>query len=59
MKERIYFKNPDMPLPENCVTEEQQQAFRYKYSEFGEYFMFELDMETLTGRLLPRNEWKQ
>ena len=59
MKERIYFKNPDMPTPENCDTEEKQEAFRDAYSEYGEYFMFELDLETLTGRLLPRSEWKE
>lgn len=55
MKTKIQFKEPDLELP--AMNEKQREKFNKEYSEFGEYYVFELDMETLTGRLLPRSEW--
>ena len=72
MKHQIQFKDPDLiydlinakhPLPEDedDITprlEKQREDFSEKYFEYGDYGVFEIDSETLTGRLLPRKEWK-
>ena len=55
MKTKIQFKEPDLEL--KPMTEDEREKFHEQYSEFGEYYVFELDTETLTGRLLPRSEW--
>jgi hypothetical protein len=72
MKVRIQFKDPDIifeivrakhpyPADEDDVTprmERDREAFAEKYFEYGDYGMIEIDTETLTGRVLPRKEWK-
>jgi hypothetical protein len=72
MKVRIHFKDPDViheileanhPLPddEEEITprmEKQREDFSKKYFEYGDYGRIEIDTETMTGRILPRKEWK-
>ncbi|WP_342617170.1 hypothetical protein [Rhodoferax sp. GW822-FHT02A01] len=71
-KVQIQFKDPDLiyeiiqarhPLPENedDITprmEKERQDFSRNYFEFGDYGVFEVDTETMAGRLLLREEWK-
>jgi len=57
MKNRIQFKQPDLELPRHW-TDEEKEEFRQKYSEFGEYYIIELNTKTLECRLLPKSEWK-
>ena len=72
MKVRINFKDPDAiyeilnakhPLPDNeeDITprmEKQRDEFCDKFFEYGDYGRIEIDTETMTGRLVPRKEWK-
>lgn len=72
MKMKIRFKDPDAiydflnakhPLPddEDDITprmEKEREDFSDQYFEYGDYGCIEIDSDTMTGRLLPRKEWK-
>ena len=59
-KIQVKIKNPDLLEFPYGASEAEQEAFHKlvgEYAEHGDYWRFELDTETLTGRLLPRKEW--
>lgn len=56
-KVTFYVKDPDVHC--EIKDEEARQKFCDEYSEFGEYFMIEIDLDTKQGRMLPRSEWKR
>jgi hypothetical protein len=58
-KQQIRFKNPDFQIPEYLgIDEDKISAFYKEYSEYGDYWCFEIDTETLEGRLIPRIDWE-
>jgi hypothetical protein len=60
-KTYVNIKDPDLLEFPYGASEEVQEAHHARvreYSAHGDYWQLELDTETLTGRLLPRKEWK-
>lgn len=65
---QIQFKDPDLLFhiagerhpgdPDDQVAEAAREKFRKDYTEYGDYGAFEIDPTTLTGRLLPKKEWR-
>lgn len=40
------------------LTDEEREIINKQYSQFGEYFMLEIDFVTKTAKLLPITEWR-
>lgn len=65
---QIQFKDPDLigeivcahcpGDPEDPKVENAREQFSDKYFEWGDYGRVEIDLATLTGRLLPKKEWR-
>ena len=65
---QIYFKDPDLLYElaevrhpgkyDEPEVEKARTKFYDEYTEFGDYGMVEIDPATLTGRLLPKKEWR-
>ena len=68
---QIYFKDPDLLFElaaarhpgdyDDPAVEKARSKFRKEYTEhteYGDYGTFEIDPATLTGRLLPKKEWR-
>jgi hypothetical protein len=54
----FYVKDPDV----HCQVkggEKAREKFCKQYTEYGEYFLIEVDLNTKEGRLLPRSEWSK
>lgn len=56
MKVQLQMKDPDFHM--NFKGEVARGDWCTKYSEHCEYFRVEIDTETLTGRVIPIEEWK-
>ena len=48
-------KDPDVHC--QIADETERQRFCDEYSEFGEYFLIEINLKTKQGRMVPRAEW--
>jgi len=53
----FYVKDPDVHC--QIKDEVERQRFCDEYSEFGEYFLVEINLRTFEGRMLPRSEWRR
>lgn len=72
MKIQVQVKDPDgiheiinarHPMPDDEADisprmEAEQEQFADLYFEYGDYMKLEIDTDTMTARILPRNEWK-
>ena len=65
---QIQFKDPDLLFhiaeerhpgdDDDPAVEKARVKFCKEYTEYGDYGAFEIDPVTLTGRLLPKKEWR-
>lgn len=65
---QIQFKDPDLLYELAAVrnqgkyddpkVEAARSKFYDEFTDFGDYGVFEIDPLTLTGRLLPKKEWR-
>lgn len=59
MGKKVTFHVKDPDVHSEIRGEKKRQDFCDTYTEFGEYFMIEIDLDTKLGRLLPRSEWNR